>query len=554
MSPDIQSYVLPLFAAAFGMLALTAPAWRSRREPVVALFIAMCVLSSLWPMAVGLELVIPAMEWKVPLARVRPVLIVLSLSALALLIVQFTGRLAGHRRQIWWVLAAGVACIAVLSAAPPELGWFHHGFEVSGRAPYRLQWQPGFMEGVYLGYLFSLTVAALGLLVQSMQGRGFAYRRSAQIVLAGTSLPLLLNALAKLNLTDWAGINLAPLGILGPAAAWAVALYRYGMLNLIPLGRATVLETMQDMVFILDSRGFLADCNASALAALGAVAKLSEPWATVLRDRATTQFAHAGRTYGITRTPVLDASRHEAGAVVMLHDVTEWIQARERLQESHRLEMVGRLAGGMAHEYNNLLTVILGYTAIIRESGQPGEGVLPLVEHIEEAGHKAAKLTSQMLSFSRRQMLQPVRLRIGDVVEGLAGLLRHVLGHRIELILAPEPALELVKVDRQQLELLLVELAINARDAQPRGGELEIRTAPCGAHVLLAVRDSGEGMAAETLEHIYEPFFTTRGSATHTGLGLSMVHGFVAQSGGRMEVQSELGQGTEIRVFLPIAG
>src|SRR5450759_694361 len=160
MSHEIQVYVLPLFAAAFGMLALTAPAWRTRREPIVAAFIATCLLSSLWPLAVGLELVIPSMAWKVPLARVLPVLITMSASAFALLILQFTGQLAAYQRQVRWVLATGVAGVVVLAAAPTDLALFHHRFEVSSKAPYRLRWDSGLLEGVYYAYVAALTVAA----------------------------------------------------------------------------------------------------------------------------------------------------------------------------------------------------------------------------------------------------------------------------------------------------------------------------------------------------------------------------------------------------------
>jgi len=554
MGPEIHAYVLPLYAASFGMLALCVPAWRARREPIGGLFIAMCVLTSLWPLAVGLELAAPTLAWKVPLARVRPLLITLSASSLALLILQFTGALKAYRRLAYGVLAAGAVMVALLVALPTGLGWFHHSFEISTRAPYRLVWDSGRLEPVYFAYVVTLTLVALGVLAASTRKRGFAYRRSVQIVLAGCVTPLVLNAMSKLHLTDWAGMNLAPLGMLAPAVAWSIALYRYGMLNLVPLGRATVLETMRDMVFILGRDGSLADCNGAALAALGSTAALTEPWRNVLRDSSVTQFEHEGRTFEVTRTPVLDAGRSEAGVVVTLHDVTDWVQARERLQESHRLEMVGRLAGGMAHEYNNLLTVILGYTALIREAAQPGSQVLPLVACVDDAGQKAAKLTAQMLAFSRRQMLRPVLLDLGEVVVEMESLLGQVLGKTITLTLSLESDIGLVKVDRHQLELLLVELAINAREAMPDGGAVEVVSGLLDGAVRLIFRDNGKGMDSVTRDRAFEPFFTTHLGATHTGLGLSMVHGFVLQSGGRIEIRSEEGQGTEIQIDLPVCG
>lgn len=251
---------------------------------------------------------------------------------------------------------------------------------------------------------------------------------------------------------------------------------------------------------------------------------------------------------------MLDASRSVAGELVTLHDVTEWVRVRERLQDAHRMETVGRLAGGMAHEYNNLLTVILGYTALIRQTAQAGDAVLPLVTYIEDAGQKAARLTAQMLAFSRRQILHPAVLDLGEVVTGMEGLLRQVQGKNIDLRLSLAPGVGLVRVDRHQLELLLVEVAINARDAMPDGGTFEVVSVQADGTARLIFRDNGKGMDEVTRARAFEPFFTTHSGATRTGLGLSMVHGFVLQSGGRIEIRSEAGQGTEIQIDLPVCG
>ena len=264
-------------------------------------------------------------------------------------------------------------------------------------------------------------------------------------------------------------------------------------------------------------------------------------------------------------------------------DITARKQADAALRDSEatlrhalKMEAVGTLAGGMAHEFNNLLTVILGYSEMLLSSEAAGPARVEL-DHINTAANQAAALTRQLLAFSRRQMLQPTVVNLTHVVTALAPMLRQVLGESIELVLRLDPGLGLVMVDPGQLDQVLLNLTLNARDAmrlplhlngEPRGpgGQLTIetahvmlddtavsslRTACFGPHVVLTVRDTGVGMNAATQCHIFEPFFTTKEVGQGTGLGLAMVEGFVTQSGGAIVVASEPGQGTTFTIYWP---
>lgn len=236
------------------------------------------------------------------------------------------------------------------------------------------------------------------------------------------------------------------------------------------------------------------------------------------------------------------------------------------LQRSQRMESVGRLAGGMAHDFNNLLGVILGYSEVLEDRLEGNEELRKHAGQIKKAALSAAGLTRQLLAFSRQQVLEPTVLNLNTVVADIGTMLRPLIGADVELTTILEPALGQVKADRGQIEQVIMNLAVNARDAMPQGGRLRIRTVNVevdensahrypsqspGSYVLLEVSDTGIGMDAETQVRIFEPFFTTKEVGRGTGLGLSTVYGVVKQSGGFIWVYSELGQGTTFEIHLP---
>jgi two-component system cell cycle sensor histidine kinase/response regulator CckA len=247
-------------------------------------------------------------------------------------------------------------------------------------------------------------------------------------------------------------------------------------------------------------------------------------------------------------------------------DVTEKRILERQLRMAQKMEAIGRLSGGIAHDFNNLLGVIIGYSRVLkRELGASN----PLAEHaleIEKAGQRAASLTKQLLAFSRQQVLSPAILNLNTLASDMEKMLPQLLGEDIEVSLVLDPKLGNVKADQSQLEQVIMNLAVNARDAMPDGGKLKIETSNAeldqayvrnhpgskiGSFVLLAVTDTGTGMDAATLTHIFEPFFTTKELGKGTGLGLATVYGIVKQSNGYIGLESAIGKGTSFQIYLP---
>jgi PAS domain S-box-containing protein len=252
-------------------------------------------------------------------------------------------------------------------------------------------------------------------------------------------------------------------------------------------------------------------------------------------------------------------------AVLVSRDVTERKRLEEQLRQSQKMEAVGQLAGGVAHDFNNLLTAITGYTELLLAELRPDDPMRGDLEEIQAATSRAATLTRQLLAFSRRQLLQPLPLALTEVVSGLEGMLRRLISEDIALRIDYGPATYPVLADAGQIEQVILNLVLNARDAMPSGGTLNIRTGNVdlepgalpgqgfrpGRYVVLTVSDSGAGIAPEALPHIFEPFFTTKDPGKGTGLGLAMVYGIVEQSGGCIRVETGLGRGSTFAVYLP---
>ena len=248
----------------------------------------------------------------------------------------------------------------------------------------------------------------------------------------------------------------------------------------------------------------------------------------------------------------------------IIHDVTERDALERHLRTSQRLEAVGHLAGGIAHEFNNLLTVLLNVSAIMLRNIAEGSPLRQQVEDLSFASRRAADLTRELLAFSRRQLMQPRRLDLNEVVTEMSGVLRRTFGEGLEVDTALTPGLASTHVDPRQLEQVLMNLALNARDAMPNGGLVSIRTrevvvsatdstnVPAGRWLILSVHDTGVGMDEATRARIFEPMFTTKGPGEGTGLGMATVYGIVTQSGGHITVESELGRGTDVSIFLPV--
>ena len=342
-------------------------------------------------------------------------------------------------------------------------------------------------------------------------------------------------------------------------------------------------------VFRSTADGRFLDCNDSFAELFGYTreellalpAKVLYPGGTKERDEKRAELAKSGQIkdmemcylhkdgsevwviQNVVRVKDGDGQEVTEGTLV---DISERRNLEDKLRQAQKMEAVGQLAGGIAHDFNNLLTVIQGYSHLLMEHFKGDVEAHGQVQKIEEASEKAASLTRQLLAFSRKQVLQPKVINLNSLVENLSSLLHRLIGEHIELRTINAEDLGQVKADAAQIEQVMMNLVVNARDAMPDGGQLTVETANAelddsysadhpgvnpGPYVMLAVSDTGKGMTQETLARIFEPFFTTKEMGRGTGLGLSMVYGIVKQSGGHIWTYSEVGHGTTFKIYLP---
>ena len=347
-----------------------------------------------------------------------------------------------------------------------------------------------------------------------------------------------------------------------------------------------LVENAADVVFALDTEGRFTALNQASETLTGRtradligrpLAELAAPG----QDEVLARAARGGGPVELTllagggRPVVLEVAGRRierdgrfAGVECIARDVTERRQLEEQLRQAQKMEAVGRLAGGIAHDFNNLLTAINGFGDLALDILPPDHPARAMVAEIRKAGDRAAGLTRQLLAFGRRSVVAPQVLDLNAVVRESESLLGRLLGEHLVLTADLDPTLPRVAADPGQIQQLVMNLAVNARDAMPEGGRLTISTqvagvaraglardpdVPAGEYAVLSVADTGCGMTAEVKARIFEPFFTTKGPGKGTGLGLATVYGIVRQSGGHIAVESEPGRGTEFRVYLPVA-
>ena len=274
-----------------------------------------------------------------------------------------------------------------------------------------------------------------------------------------------------------------------------------------------------------------------------------------------------GMVHGSTSVSLVRGSAGDIEQlVVQIVDITQKKQAAQHLQQAQKMEAIGQLTGGLAHDFNNLLTVVIGNLQLIENKLQPDEKARKRLQEAIQAASKGSDLTRQMLAFARKQALEPREVKVNDLVNGISPLIGRTIGENIQLkalAMAGEPK---ALIDPSQLESAILNLSINARDAMPEGGLLTIETQPAyldahyaakypevtpGHYVMVAVSDTGTGMPPELLDKVFQPFFTTKEQGKGSGLGLSMVYGFIKQSGGHVSIYSEVGHGSSIKMYLP---
>ncbi|MGO8991973.1 MAG: response regulator [Polyangiaceae bacterium] len=354
-----------------------------------------------------------------------------------------------------------------------------------------------------------------------------------------------------------------------------------------PLGRSIDHERVEDAESMRDALGrrkwdvALADWSMPRFSALGALGVLKESGLDLaliivsgtVGEELIADVMRAGASDFVLKdrlgrlVPAVERAMRESDERAMRRRAEATLRETEhQLRHAQKMEAIGRLAGGVAHDFNNMLSVILSYAEMLIEEPRPEEAVRDGLEEIRRAGMRAAALTRQLLLFSRQQVVEPRVLDLNDVLSGLDKMLRRLVGEDVDLVWAPAQPLGLVRVDPGAIEQVIMNLVVNARDAMPTGGKLKVETAnvaldeeharahraaEAGEYVLLNVTDTGTGMDTATLSRIFEPFFTTKERGKGTGLGLSTALGIVQQSGGSIAVESEIGRGTTFAVYLP---
>jgi PAS domain S-box-containing protein len=274
----------------------------------------------------------------------------------------------------------------------------------------------------------------------------------------------------------------------------------------------------------------------------------------------------SGATVAITGMPLAGGRDGIMGGVAVLRDVTTERELEAQLSQSQKMDAIGRLAGGVAHDFNNLLVVIQSYTELVRQDLPEEDAKRRDLDEVLAATRRAAALTKQLLAFSRSEPVQPTTVHLNDIVASIEKMLRRIIGEDVELCTVLAPTLGAIRADAGQLDQVILNLSVNARDAMPKGGQLTIETqnvtldeeyvetlanAAPGDYVMLAVTDTGTGMDAEVQRRIFEPFFTTKEVGQGTGLGLATVYGIVQQSGAQIRVYSEVGRGTAFKIYFP---
>jgi signal transduction histidine kinase len=563
MDPRWQmfAWAMPFFLAGGVAFALILSTWRFRSQQTVHLFQVTMFLVGLWPVTVGLELISTDTQLKFNLLQGRTFIMLFAGLTHFLLCLDIAGIWKAQRQKITIALFALCVLVLSLNLAPAEWGGFEVNLRLAPTFPHRALMDDGALRVAFRLVLNAFLLGGLAIMATRWKERNAAYLWAILALLLGQSIPVLIDFLFRHGITPWEGMNCSSLGVVGSCAAWAWVVWRCGILNLLLLSRAEITEQLTELLFIVDSGGRLADCNRSAILRLGGrkqdwigrgVASLPAPWETILTAGEAGQIPIGERVFDRTHSDVWSPTGALAGRIVMLHDVTETVRMKRQMLESHRMEVVGRMAGGIAHEFNNLLTVILGYVDVLSHSESLDSGAQVCLDSIRHSGERAAALTQQLLSFSQKQRLQPVLLDVNAVVEGMAAMLGQAVGRKVAISFELKPGLGTVKVDRAQLEHVLLEVASNARDAMRDGGSLIIRTRGNGnGRVCIEVEDNGPGVDESIRDRVFEPFFTTGHPSQRSGLGLSMVHGFVTQTGGSIVIERGQQGGALVRMEFP---
>jgi len=573
----MSSRLLPLIAAPAILVPLAVYAFARRRVRGAAWYSVLLLALAVWCAGYAWELSAVGEAAKVVALKVKYIGVLLMPVAWAGFVLDFVARDARVTRRVVGALGTLAALLLLLAwtDGTHHLFWGDLRLEGVGESAVLVGRGPGFWTNITITY--ATLVAGIGVLLSQAVRSPYLYRKRATILVLATLLPWLGNVLFLTGEELPGTVDTTPFLFSCTAVLAAVAVFRYGVLDPIPTLRDARIEIIGDALVILDQRRRIADLNRAAALIIGrsrAVAagtivdellpglgefdsqprRVDVPW---LSDTGT-------RVFDASITPIRSGDR-VTGYVVLLRDVTERRSLEDQLRHAQKMEAVGKLAGGVAHDFNSLLTAIIGFAELASDELPATSPAQQSLSRIRRSAEQAASLTRQLLAYGRRQILQPEVLQLGEVIEHLLPMLHGLVGPDITLTTDLQSTLPAIRADRTQLQQVLLNLVVNARDAMPEGGPLSIRTRLAqietpdpgvpelspGQYVVLEVADSGHGVDAALADRIFEPFFTTKPFGEGTGLGLSTVYGIAKQSGGDVQVRSTPGKGATFRVFLP---
>lgn len=433
---------------------------------------------------------------------------------------------------------------------------------------------------LHTSYSYLLVLLAVYFLFQRLFRRPRLYRQQAISLTIAGFIPLAFNVLYIFQLTPLLRVDLAPSAftISGLVIAWG--LFRFRLMDIVPVARDTVIEGMRDGIIVLDTQNRLVDTNAAAQRIIGypssyAIGKpverilsrqarildllhdAKEAWAEIVLEKNGEQLYYESRV-----SPLFDRRRRLVGRLIVLHDITEHKEAEarnkaleEKAELASRLAAIGEMASGIAHEINNPLTAVAGYAEWLLERDVP-EGIRGNLESIHKGAKRISDITSRLLSFAGRRAMKREQVDINHAVETALELRGHSLeNNNVEVVCRFDPDLPRTLADSGQLQEVFLNLIINAETSMKEahgGGTLRIKTETLDGRLLIAFQDDGPGIAKENLERVFEPFFTTKDVGEGTGLGLSLSHGIIDKHDGTIRVRSELGRGATFFVELPI--
>jgi signal transduction histidine kinase/CheY-like chemotaxis protein len=571
--------LLPLLVAPAILLPLALYAIRQRRVRGATWYAVLLIALAVWCAGYAWELSVMGAGAKVLALRVKYIGVLMMPVAWAGFILDFVARDALVTRRVVGSMGTVAAILLILAwtDGSHHLFWGDLRVEGEGSAAVLVGRGPGFWTNITITYV-SL-VAGIAVLVSQAVQSPYLYRKRVTILIVATLLPWLGNVLYLAGDEVPGTLDPTPFLFACTAVLAAVAVFRYGVLDPIPTLRDARIEIIGDALLILDPRRRIADLNRAAASMLGrsraaaagevvdgllpGLGEFGDRPCRVDLPRAS---ASGDRVFDASITPIRTRDERLTGYVVLLRDVTEQRHLEEQLRQAQKMEAVGKLAGGVAHDFNNLLTAIIGFTSLASDELPIGSPVQDSLAQIRKSAEQAAALTRQLLAFGRRQILQPEVLDVGEVVVHVLPMLRRLIGEDITVTTDLQPGLPTIRADRTQVQQVLLNLAVNAREAMPLGGVVTIRTdrthvdardngpdlAP-GQYVVLEVTDTGHGVDSTMTDRIFEPFFTTKAFGQGTGLGLSTVYGIAKQSGGDVQVSSSPGRGATFRVLLPAA-